>query len=281
LIYAAERKVVEQAQLESKVPIFLTADEAIRGLAAARDYWRGRGRPRTESAGSTVGHSVITEITNHAARPAPVHLGYLESFRVLETTGITVEMPMQVSTAEEAVQWTRQRDGDAFALKTISEHLTHKSDAGGVRLGLRREDEVRAAFAELQRLHPGASIVIQRMIAGLELMVGSRRDAHFGPTVSIGPGGVFVELFNDVALRLAPITRDQAQEMLEQTRAGFLLKGFRGQPAGDVEAVIETLVRLSRLVTDYPAISELDINPLIVLPKGQGVAAVDARIYLG
>lgn len=281
LVYAAERKVVEQAQLESKVPIFLTADEAIRGLAASRDYWRMRARPRTESAGSEVSPPVITEITNHPARPGPVHLGYLESFKVLETAGINVEMPMEVSTAEEAVQWTRQQGGGPFALKTISEHLTHKSDAGGVRLGLRREDEVRAAFAELQRLHPGASVVIQRMIVGLELMVGSRRDPHFGPTVSIGPGGVFVELFNDVALRLAPITRDQAQEMLEQTRAGLLLKGFRGQPAGDVEAVIETLVRLSRLVTDYPAISELDINPLMVLPKEQGVAAVDARIYLG
>lgn len=279
LVYAAERKVVEYAQLEAKVPIFLTADEAIRGLAAARDYWRIRSRPSAQAAGSGA-HPAITEIVQRALSSGHSKLSYSEAFKVLEAAGINVEMPREVLTVEEAVQWARERSGRPVVLKIVLEHLSHKTDVGGVRLGLLGDEEVRTAFVELQQLHHGARITIQPMISGLELMVGSRRDPHFGPTISVGPGGIFVELFNDVALRLAPITRDHAQEMLEETRAGSLLKGFRGKPAADVEAVIETLQRLSRLVADYPAISEIDINPLMVLPKGQGVRAVDVRIFL-
>ena len=98
--------------------------------------------------------------------------------------------------------------------------------------------------------------------------------------MSVGPGGIFVELFDDLALRLAPVTQLEAQEMLQETRASHLLQGFRGKPPADAEALIETLQSLSGLVTAYPALSEIDINPLIVLPKGQGVRAVDVRMFL-
>jgi acetyltransferase len=279
LVYAAERKVVEQAQVQSKIPIFLTADEAIRGLAGARDHWRMRARPIAQAVNQER-HPLIKQIVEHALDLGVSRLSYLESFRVLEAAGIQVEMPQPVSDAEEAVHFFRTGEGVAVVMKAATEHQSHKTEVGGVRLGLSGDDQIRATFNELRQLHPGASISVQRMISGSELLVGSRRDPHFGPTISVGLGGTFVELIDDVAIRLAPITRDDGKEMLEETRASRLLKGFRGAASGDLEAVIETVERLSQLAAEYPAISEIDINPLMVLPQGRGVRAVDARIFL-
>lgn len=279
LVYAAERKVVEQAQLEAGFPVFLTADEAIRGLASSRDYWRMRARPRKPAL--TRGVSPIANpILERSLASARSGVSYLDGFKVLEAAGIDVEMPREILTAEEAAQFARSLSGDPIVLKAIAEGASHKTEADGVRLGLSGDDAARAAFNELKRLHPEASMVAQRMVPGLELMVGSRRDPHFGPTVSVGPGGIFVELFDDLALRLAPVTRLEAEEMLQETQAGRLLQGFRGRLPADAEAVIEALQHLSRLVADYPAISEIDINPLMVLPQGKGVRAVDVRIFL-
>ena len=279
LVYAAERKVVEQAQLESHFPVFLTADEAIRGLAAARDHWRMRRREREPVLKRKL-PSTANPILDRSLAAAESGLNYLEAFQVLEAAGIPVEMPSVALTAEVAVGIARSFDGAPVVLKAILEGGSHKTEADGVRLGVSGDDEVIAAFNDLRRQHAGASIVIQRMVSGLELMVGSRRDPHFGPTVSVGPGGIFVELFDDLALRLAPVTQFEAQEMLQETRAGRLLQGFRGKPPADAQAVVETLEGLSRLVAAYPALAEVDINPLIVLPKGQGVRAVDVRIFL-
>jgi acetate---CoA ligase (ADP-forming) len=278
LVYAAERKVVEQAQLESRFPVFLTADEAIRGLAAARDHWRMRRREREPILTRKVSPTA-NPILDRSLAAAESGLDYLEAFQVLEAAGIPVEMPHVALTAEAAVQIARSFAAPVV-LKAILEGVSHKTEADGVRLGVSGDDEVVAAFNDLRRRHAGASIVIQRMVSGLELMVGSRRDPHFGPTVSVGPGGIFVELFDDLAVRLAPVTQLEAQEMLQETRAGRLLQGFRGKPPADAEALVETLQSLSRLVAGYPALSEIDINPLIVLPKGQGVRAVDVRIFL-
>jgi acetyltransferase len=278
LVYAAERKVVEQAQLESRVPVFLTADEAIRGLAAARDHWRMRRREREPVLKRKL-PVIANPILDRSLAATESGLNYLEAFQVLEAAGIPVEMPRVALTAEAAVEIAGSFDGAPVVLKAILEGGSHKTEADGVRLGVSGDDEVVAAFNDLRR-HAGTSIVIQRMVSGLELMVGSRRDPHFGPTVSVGPGGIFVELFDDLALRLAPVTQFEAQEMLQETRAGRLLEGFRGKPPADAEAVVETLESLSRLVAAYAALAEVDINPLIVLPKGQGVRAVDVRIFL-
>jgi acetyltransferase len=279
LVYAAERKVIDRAQAEAKVPIFLTADEAIRGLASARDYWRTRMLSIARGV-NVEKQPLIAQILKRALESGQSNLGYAESFRVLQAAGIDVEMPQQVSSADEAVQFARSRDGGAIVMKAASAHQSHKTEAGAVRVGLSGAEEIRKTFTEMQQHHPGATIYVQRMISGLELLVGSRRDPHFGPTISVGPGGTFVELFNDVSIRLAPITREQGQQMLEETRASRLLKGFRGAVPGDVDAVVETLERFSRLVAEHPDFSEFDINPLMVLPQGQGVRAVDARIFL-
>jgi acetate---CoA ligase (ADP-forming) len=257
----------------------LTADEAIRGLAAASDHWRMRRREREPVVNRNV-PVIANPILDRSLAAADSGLNYLEAFQVLEAAGIPVEMPRVALTAEAAVEIARSFDDAPAVLKAILDGGSHKTEADGVRLGVSGDDEVVAAFNDLRRRHAGTSIVIQRVVSGLELMVGSRRDPHFGPTVSVGPGGIFVELFDDLALRLAPLTRLEAQEMLQETRAGRLLQGFRGKPPADAEALVETLQSLSRLVAAYPVLSEIDINPLIVRPKGQGVRAVDVRIFL-
>ena len=115
---------------------------------------------------------------------------------------------------------------------------------------------------------------------GQEVIVGMRRDPGFGPLMMFGLGGIYVELFKDVAFRVAPVTRADALEMITETRAGRLLTGFRGAPKADLDAVVDAILRLSRLALDFPQIEEAEINPLLVYPQGKGALALDGRVIL-
>jgi acetyltransferase len=179
--------------------------------------------------------------------------------------------------------------GYPVALKLAASGVTHKTDIGGVLLGIKNPDELRAAFADLlgrvRKAMPSLSVVdgvyVQHMIRdGVEIIVGVVRDAQFGPLVMAGAGGTQVELRRDVAFDLAPISRQQANDLLEQTHAGRLLDGFRGAPPADREAVIDVIVHLAEMAVTWPVIAEIEINPLIVLPAGQGAYAVDARLRI-
>ena len=175
--------------------------------------------------------------------------------------------------------------GYPVVLKLASPEITHKSDVGGVQLNLSDDAAVRRAFEQItssaRTASPGAHIDgtwVQKMLPrGHELIVGLRYDEQFGPLILVGSGGIDVELVRDIATSIAPLTRERAERMLDETRAGVRMKGWRGTPPGDREAVIDTLLRFSSIATDFPAITELEINPLLVLPEGQGVFAVDVR----
>jgi hypothetical protein len=157
---------------------------------------------------------------------------------------------------------------------------------GGVTLGLRDAAEVRVAVdtmtARLARLDPGARIdgfLVQEMVSGVEMILGVREDPQFGPFMLLGLGGVMVEVMRDVAIRLLPIDEATARETLASLRGASLLGEFRGRPACDVDAVVAAMTGLSRLFVDHrPFLSDFEINPLIVLAKGQGARAVDVRI---
>jgi acetyltransferase len=136
-----------------------------------------------------------------------------------------------------------------------------------------------------QRYVPEARIwgcLVQEMApdGGLEVLVGMNRDPQFGPLVTFGLGGIYVETLKDVTFRIAPFSRLEAQEMIDEIRAHALLDGVRGKPAADKEAIVDTLLRVSQLVQDFPEIAELDINPLMVYPRGQGAIAIDMRLIL-
>jgi acetyltransferase len=170
----------------------------------------------------------------------------------------------------------------------VSPQILHKSDLGGIALNLADELSVTQAVIEMQdrigTAAPEAVIegyLVEKMAPkGLELIIGMRRDPTFGPLMMFGLGGVVVELFKDVGFGIAPLSPEQAQDMIEATRAGKLLKGFRGGPVYDLDAVVDVIGRLSQIALDHPSIAEVEVNPLLVLPEGQGALVLDARMIL-
>ena len=157
-----------------------------------------------------------------------------------------------------------------------------------MRVGLQNAQDVRGAFELMvyraERYVPGARIwgcTVQEMTPqGLEVLVGMNRDPQFGPLVTFALGGIYVEILKDATFRIAPFSRREAWQMLDEIRAHALLDGVRGRPPVDKEAIVDTLMRVGQLVTDFPEIVELDINPLMVFEKGQGAVAIDMRLVL-
>ena len=182
-----------------------------------------------------------------------------------------------------------QRIGFPVALKLISPEILHKSDIGGVILNVQDAQTASAGFETIveraHAAHPSAhlrGVQVQQMVTGgQEVIVGVTRDPTFGPLIMFGLGGVYVEALADVSFRLAPLTAADAWELLDEVRSARLLTGLRGAPAADRDALVDAIVRVGQLAADHPEIAELDINPLLVLPAGKGVMAVDARIILG
>jgi acyl-CoA synthetase (NDP forming) len=192
-----------------------------------------------------------------------------------------------VHSAEEAVR-AATAIGYPVALKLVSRGIVHKSDVGGVRLDLRHEEDVHSAFEGMKTnlakrglTEKMEAAVVQEMVTGgVETYVGMTEAAGFGAIVGFGIGGINVELWKDVAFRVHPLTDIDARDMLEQIRGKALLDGFRGAPPADRDALVETILRVDRMVGDNPEIQELDINPLSALAPGHGAIAVDARIRI-
>jgi acyl-CoA synthetase (NDP forming) len=167
-------------------------------------------------------------------------------------------------------------------MKAVGPSIVHKTDIGGVALGLAGEDAVSGAYRDMQaRLGDAMTgVIVQRLVAGgVELLVGATADPNFGPVIACGTGGTLVELFSDVALRLHPLTDTDVTEMINELRGAPLLRGYRGAPAADEHALGDVLLRVSALIDACPHILELDINPLKVLATG--ACAIDARIRVG
>lgn len=177
--------------------------------------------------------------------------------------------------------------GYPVVLKVVSPQVTHKSDVGGVLVNLKDPDEVETGFeviaANLKRYAPKAEftgVLVQKMAPpGFELIIGANVDPQFGPTVMLGMGGLYVELYRDVSFRIAPINEEDAEEMIEELKASKILKGYRRQPRLDIGAIVDALVKVSNLTARYEGVIEqLDLNPVLVYEKG--LQAVDARIIL-
>lgn len=177
--------------------------------------------------------------------------------------------------------------GFPLALKIVSPEILHKTDAGAVTLDIADHDGLAAAVDTMKRTvavrAPGAVIryllLEEMMPPGLELLIGGLRDAQFGPCVAFGLGGIWVEALNDAAFGILPMTRQEMLDMMAETRADMFLKGFRGSPPLDQQAVISIMTAVSQLMTDFPEIRELDLNPLRVYAKG--AAALDVRVIPG
>ena len=210
-----------------------------------------------------------------------------ESRPLLEAYGVPTPAEFLATSPHEAAAFAA-RIGFPVALKLISPEILHKSDIGGVILNVTDEAAASAGFdsiiARAQAAHPGThvrGVQVQQMVSGgQEVIVGVKRDPTFGPLIMFGLGGVYVEALADVSFRLAPLTAADAEAMIDEVRSAKLLAGLRGAPPADRAALVDAIVRVGRLAADHEEIAELDINPLLVLPVGQGVLAVDVRIIL-
>lgn len=191
------------------------------------------------------------------------------------------------TSAEDAVKLAC-KVGFPVAVKLASRQIVHKTEIGAVRLNLADEQAVSDAFeairtrlAQENKLDAMESVLVQPMLSGgVEVMVGVTHDPLFGPLLAFGLGGIHVEILDDVQFRITPLTDRDASEMVREIKGYRLLQGYRGQPAVDIKAVEEVLLRLSRLVEEIPEITELDLNPIFALPPGQGCKIVDARIRI-
>jgi acetyltransferase len=218
---------------------------------------------------------------------AKVGLTEVEARHLLADYGIPGPVEAVVTTPDEAIK-AAQAIGYPVVLKILSPDIQHKTEVSGVRVGLENDSAVVTAFhqvMEAARLHcPKArleGVLIQERVAAeaMEVILGIIQDQDFGPVVVFGSGGVLVEVMEDSSLRLPPLSHEEALEMIDETHAGRLLRGFRGLPPADVDALADALVRLSQLAKDLgDLIAALDVNPLMVLPRGQGVRAVDALV---
>jgi acetyltransferase len=214
-------------------------------------------------------------------------LGEAETRPIFDAYGMDV-IPGDIATDPNEVVDIADKIGYPVVIKIVSPQILHKSDMGGIALNLATAKEVKDAVEEMRtkirQSAPEAEIkgfLVEKMAPkGMEVIVGLRRDPNFGPLIMFGMGGVTVELYKDVGFGIAPLSADQAKGIIQQTKAGQLLQGYRGGPVYDYDAVLDAMGRLSQLALDFPEIAEVEINPLLVLPTGQGAKVLDARMIL-
>ncbi len=266
---------------EADIPVYSSPGRCARGLGAHWQYSAARQRHRASPAA--------------AAEPAqPVQLGRnysgllneFDSKQVLQAYGLPTTAEAVVQDAESAVSQTGKL-GYPAVMKLLSADLPHKSDIGGVKVGLADEAAVRKAYAALQDLVANQAgtahidgILVQEMVkGGIEVILGAVVDPSFGPMVMFGSGGVYAEVLKDVTFRMAPLSRADAEAMIAETRVFQLLQGVRGAPPADIAALTDALLALGRLVVERKDdLIDVDINPLFVLPAGAGVRAADAVV---
>jgi len=227
----------------------------------------------------------VSEILAAVRREERKFLLEPEAKAVCMEYGIPVTKFRVAKTVDEAVKFAEEM-GYPVVLKIVSPDVIHKFDVGGVVLNLQSREEVQKAFNQIlesiKRHVPNAKILgitVQEMVSpSTEVVVGAVKDPQFGPALMFGLGGIFVEVLKDVTFRIAPIDEMEAREMITEIKAYPILKGYRGLPSVDIEAIVQILVTTSRLVMRYPEIKELDLNPVVVHEKG--AKTVDARIIL-
>lgn len=228
----------------------------------------------------------VAEVIDNARSQGRTLLTEVESKQVLHEAGIPVAIPVLARDAKEAVK-AAEKTGFPVVLKVVSPDVVHKSDVGGVRLGLESNEDVEEAFDEImdavKAAQPDARIegvAVQSMApAGAEVIVGMSKDPQFGPVMMFGLGGILVEVLKDVAFRIVPLEPKDAREMVREIKGFPVLEGVRGQPAADVAALESLILKVSEFVEAHPEIEELDLNPVFAYPDG--VLAVDARIVVG
>jgi acetyltransferase len=268
------------------IPNYEFPERAVQSLAALTQNNRLHNEdqatvmPRFEVDAKTVS-TIFTSVRNQGR----LVLAANEAHEIANAYGIPAPIIKLAATADDAVKLA-ESVGYPIVMKIESPNIIHKTDIGGVKINLQSADDVRTSFYELigraHTFYPTATVLgvnVQKMApSGREVIIGMTRDVTFGPLMMFGLGGIYVNFLKDVAFRLAPLTEEEAKQMVQETKAYQLLRGIRGEAKSDIEIVINTLLRTSQLVTDFPEINEMDINPLFVYDKGG--MAIDVKITI-
>ncbi|WP_290371837.1 acetate--CoA ligase [uncultured Parasutterella sp.] len=273
------------SDMEVNVPFFMFAEEAVMGLNRLNQQRKWIERPITTPMRFDVDAEKAAKIFSDAAAENREQLTTGESLQVLSAYGIRVCKDGEAKNADEAVALAEEI-GYPVVMKLNSKKISHKTDVGGVRVGIKDAEQLRAEYADLvakleaKGLMGGfEGVIVQEMVkSDREMVCGCAKDPQYGPMMMFGLGGVFVEVMKDVTFRLAPLTPEDAKDMITSVKAYKLLQGARGAIPAQIDKVEETLMRLSQLVEDYPSIEELDINPLMISDKNGEPIAVDGRI---
>jgi acetyl coenzyme A synthetase (ADP forming)-like protein len=269
------------------LPNYPVPERAVAAIAALWRRCQWLKTPELKVEPLAVDRAKVSQVLDKVHSEGRATAGDSEAKDVLAAYGVPLPKSVLAKNSDEAVA-AAETIGYPVVMKIASPDILHKTDIGGVKLNLASASDVRDAFDLIMyrttRHMPDATIwgcQVQQMVkGGKETIIGMNRDPQFGPLLMFGLGGVYVEALKDVTFRVAPIDRREAREMLSEIRAYNLLRGVRGEKPSDLEAIADTMVRISQLVMDFPQIVELDINPLLVFPAGQGVLGLDMRLAL-
>lgn len=269
------------------VPYYNYAEEAIRSLGMMVRFAEWLKLPEGKIAKFEVNKHMVSELIRKASYEGRSTLLQEEGMKVLEAYGIPIPQSGIAKTENEAVMIARDI-GFPVVMKISSPQILHKSDAGGVRINIKTEQEARDAFVQITRnakqYNPNAQIngvFVQQMVSGgKETIIGSKQEQGFGSVVMFGMGGIYVQFLKDVVFRVAPVTDLEAESMISSIRTGEVLQGVRGEKPSDIKKITECIQRVSQLVTDFPQIKELDLNPTVVFEESKGCKVVDVRIVI-
>jgi len=282
-VFLSARGVPDELKsVDIRIPSFAFPEAAATALARIARYGEWRARPRSEPPRfDDLRRDEAAALVATALARGDEWLSLDETSTLLSCYGLVLVAQRIVKSPPEAGEAADQIGGEV-ALKAIAPGLLHKTESGGVRLHLTGATQVSVAAEEMatklaETGQPVSGFIVQPMISGgVEMLVGIAHDPQFGPVVACGAGGVLVELMRDIAVRLTPLTRDDASEMIRSLKSYQLLTGFRGSPLCDIAALEESLLRVSAMVEDLPQIVELDCNPIVVREKGAVI--LDARV---
>lgn len=269
------------------IPHYTYAETAIHSLNAMQRFTQWSQTPEGTVRKFTINKKKVEKVFAQVKAEGRKNLLEEEGQEVLRAYGFPVPKSILATKDKEAIQ-AAKKIGFPVVMKIASPQIIHKSDAGGVKVGLKNPQEVRTAFKEIiknaKKYDKKATIkgvLVQEMVkGGKETIIGSKLESGFGPVVMFGMGGIYVEVLKDVTFRLAPITNKEADEMISSIKTNKLLQGVRGEKPSDLKKLSECIQRLSQLVSDFKEIKELDMNPVLVFENGKGCKVVDVRIGL-
>lgn len=274
---------------EGGIPYYLYSEPAIRTLKAMYDFkkWINEASNKRAALQFAKDTSKVKSIFENVRKNGRNNLLEEEGYEVLEAYGFPTPKSILCTTEQECINAARQI-GYPLVMKIVSPDIIHKSDAGGVKVGIKTDDELKKSFNTITenalKYKSDAKIkgvLVQEMVkSAKETILGASQDPTFGPVIMFGLGGIYVEVLKDVVFRIVPIDEQEAMNMVESIKTIKLLKGVRGEKSSDLRAISDSLQRLSQLVADFPEIKEFDINPLLVLEEGKGARVVDARIII-